>query len=603
MTYSPTAPLSEPRPLHIQPCDLTPPDLPPGATSVLDVPYRVAPGRDGRGVVGDMQLRLDIHLPAPNARHAEDVKLPTIVWIHGGGWQDGTRYLLGLRWLLRRGYAMVSVEYRLSHNAVFPAQLQDVKAAVRWLRAHAEAYGLDGDRIAAAGESAGGTLAALLGTTAGQREFTDGEHAEQRDDVCAVVNLYGLTDFAYLAEAGYPSVGTKVAVESLLGGPLDQRMDLARIASAVDHARGGEPAMLHIHGENDPIVPVEMSRRLHKKLTSRGVESRLYIVEGGGHGNPSEKFAGDPHVRMMIDELLEAHLRRPSRRRGPMLVEDRDPPRPRPDEATRVDADVVYATRWTRHGLVDLKLDLYRPAAEFTPSSGFPLVMWMHGGGWVQGSKNYCPLTWLSRHGYAVASIEYRFTQEAAWPASIQDCHAALDWLLAHAGEYQLDPQRVAVSGGSSGAHLAALVGAGRDVSDFRLGTNHTPPIRAIASYFAPADLTLFAEIGYPSKHTQFYTELLLGGPLERKADIAKQASVSTHIDAGDPPMLIVHGSADQLLPPELARRMHAACQRVGVPSELVILEGADHGNPRDVFFTGEQARQRLLDFLDRHMA
>jgi acetyl esterase/lipase len=267
-----------------------------------------------------------------------------------------------------------------------------------------------------------------------------------------------------------------------------------------------------------------------------------------------------------------------------------------------VDADVVYATRWTRHGLVDLRLDLYRPADERVPSGGWPLVVWMHGGGWVQGSKSYCPLTWLTEHGYAVASIEYRFTQEAAWPASIADCHAAVDWLMGHGGDYQLDARRVVLSGGSSGAHLAALAGVGRDVAALGGGVNQWPAVRGIASYFAPADLTLFGEIGYASEHTRFFTEMLLGGPLEQMAEAAKQASVSTHVDAGDPPMLIVHGSADPLLQPELARRMHATCQRVGVPSELVILEGADHGNPRDVFFTGEQARQRLLGFLVRHM-
>ncbi len=603
-----TPPLAEPRPLNPTPEDRTPPDLPPGARSFLDIPYRVAPGRDG-----DLQLRLDIHLPppdptvqSPRARAAQEArrKLPVIVWLHGGGWQDGSRYRLGMRWMLRHGYALASVEYRLSHNAPFPAQLLDAKAAIRWLRVHAEDYHLDPDRIAVAGDSAGGTLAALLGTTAGQSEFVDADHADQRDDVQAVINLFGLTNFEHLAKAGYPSRPTQVAVEALLGGPIDEKLDLARLASAVHQARGGEPAFLNIHGEVDPIVPVEMSRQLHQKLTSRGVESHLHIVEGGGHGDPGEKFAGDKTVRQRIEDLLERHLGQPARSRArfPMIPDDANSPRPRTIESTRVDANVVYATRWTRHGMVDLRLDLYRPPAEQQPAAGFPLVLWMHGGGWVQGDKHHCPLTWMPQHGYAVASIEYRFTQEAPWPATIQDCHAALDWLIEHAAEYGLDPARIAVSGGSSGAHLAALVGAGRDLPDFRESTNATPPVRAIASYFAPADLTLFTELGYPSVHTQFYTELLLGGPLEQRMDVAQRASVCPHVDADDPPMLIVHGSDDPLLPPELARRLHATCQRVGVPSDLVILEGASHGQPRDVFFTGEQARQRLLDFLARHM-
>ncbi len=273
--------------------------LPPGARRVADLVY---------AQVGDRQLKLDLYLPdQPPER-----PLPVVVWIHGGGWRAGSKANVGLiSWIVPRGYAVASIEYRLSHEAKFPAQIHDCKGAVRWLRAHAREHNLDPQRVAAAGASAGGHLALLLGTSAGVQELEGdvGGNLQQSSRVQAVVDFYGPTDFLdwLNTPAGDRIRRADSAVALLLGGPPQERLDLARLASPVYHVSRDDPPVLMIHGSADPVVPVRQSLRLAERYRELGLTAQLQLLEGARHGGPEFRT---PQVRRAIAEFLRSYLKK-----------------------------------------------------------------------------------------------------------------------------------------------------------------------------------------------------------------------------------------------------------------------------------------------------
>ncbi|WP_330262900.1 alpha/beta hydrolase [Streptomyces griseorubiginosus] len=235
---------------------------------------------------GFRPLQLDLWVPAGGDRH------PVVVWIHGGAWQFGDRRYLPPTLetdavydaLLKAGIAVASIDYRLAGEAVFPAQLQDAKSAVRYLRRHAAQLGLDVERFGVWGESAGGHLAALLALTAG-RTAQEGAPvvAEPLDSVRAVVDWYGVSDLATMPKLEVPPdlpPGTADPIEQLLGGTTPER---ARSASPITHVSADAPPFLLIHGTDDVPVPLEQSSLLHAALLAAGAQSELVTVEGAGH--------------------------------------------------------------------------------------------------------------------------------------------------------------------------------------------------------------------------------------------------------------------------------------------------------------------------------
>ena len=225
---------------------------------------------------------------------------PVLIWIHGGGWRSGTRAPIPTRAtnLCPRGYAVVSIDYRLTGVARWPAQIQDSRAAVRWIRAHATQYNFDPGRIAAWGNSAGGHLAAMLATAGGVRrgtvgsatvdlEGTVGGNLQYSSRVQAGVSWYPLTDF--LQERFYPMNrdfdGASSYEGSLLGGRMQDRPELAETANPIGYVSPGDPPMLVMHGTADRTVPFNQSELLVDALLDNGVDARLYAIEGAGHSS------------------------------------------------------------------------------------------------------------------------------------------------------------------------------------------------------------------------------------------------------------------------------------------------------------------------------
>ncbi|TYP89004.1 alpha/beta hydrolase [Blastococcus xanthinilyticus] len=257
----------------------------------------------GYATVDGLELRLDLYLP--------DVRpAPLCIWLHGGGWLRGSRSDRAdarLLPLAATGVAVAAVQYRLSGQAPFPAPLEDARAAVRWLRAHAGDHGLDATRIGAWGASAGGHLAALLALT--------DDPAGDNSSVQAVVSWFAPSDLLLrdsdVPEGPLPPFVTgplpEPSFEARLLGVEDVRQDAdaARAASPVAHVRPGAPPFLLMHGDRDGLIPSAHSRALHRALRAEGVDSTLWLLSGANHEDPAFDF---PASLAAVSAFLRTHL-------------------------------------------------------------------------------------------------------------------------------------------------------------------------------------------------------------------------------------------------------------------------------------------------------
>jgi acetyl esterase/lipase len=252
--------------------------------------------------VDGTELKLDLYRP-------DGPPAGLIVWVHGGAWRGGSREGVDLKGLTAFGWAVASVDYRLSTQAKFPAQIHDIKAAVRYLRAHAADLGLPADRFVIAGSSAGGHLAAVVGVTNGHRELegTVGHHREASSDVQAIVDLYGASNLTTILQQSTPH-GLSVrmpALDLFLGGQPEAVPDLARLASPVYHVDANDPPLLLMHGDQDPQMPINQSHELAGAYGKFNRPVVFKVRHGAAHGGAA--FTDDASLRL-IDEFLRRHL-------------------------------------------------------------------------------------------------------------------------------------------------------------------------------------------------------------------------------------------------------------------------------------------------------
>ncbi len=262
-------------------------------TEVHDVVYRTVAG---------LSLALDIYLPDSSGPH------PAILFVHGGAWHTGDKRRLAplVRFFAERGYVGFSVNYRLAPAYRYPAALEDLRCAVKWIRAHAADYGVDPNRIAAVGTSAGAHLVALLATATETLAPCGNPGISSR--VRAVIALFGPMDL--LSAVGTPA---EVAVEDFLGASVREDPDLWREASPITWVSADDPPFLLIHGRDDRVVPYEESVRMADALRRAGVEVRLVLIPGAGHGfiNRPDTPAARTAVSAMLD-FLDDFLGSPS---------------------------------------------------------------------------------------------------------------------------------------------------------------------------------------------------------------------------------------------------------------------------------------------------
>ena len=265
-------------------------------------------------------------------------------------------------------------------------------------------------------------------------------------------------------------------------------------------------------------------------------------------------------------------------------------------EGTILHGNVAYSNDTLKKHL----LDIYLPAEA---KGKLPLVIFIHGGGWLSNDK-YADMGYMKKtvaeiisNGYALASVDYRFSTEAVFPAQIKDCNRAVSYLYDHADTYGFDKERFALMGFSAGGHLASLVGLAEnnDIHTFYMpGTSKLFSFKAVVDFYGPSNLILF-----PGNDEKSPEGLLIGAAPLIRPDLAKAASPVTYVDKDDPPFLIIHGEKDELVSTKHSRLLSSWLSVSGVQNELIIVKDAPHFG---TMFDSDQVRNRVMGFLSVHL-
>ncbi|EOB3584473.1 alpha/beta hydrolase fold domain-containing protein [Vibrio vulnificus] len=246
--------------------------------------------------------------------------LPAVLFVTGGGFMDApkTKFIGQRVDMARAGYVVASIDYRVVPMVTFPGMLEDVKSAVRYMRANAQKFGIDPERIAIMGESAGGYLAAIAATTNGMKEFDKGANLDQSSDVQAAIDLYGLSDLTRVAadydaerqkkheSEAIPEAMLVNGVPFMEGGAIQSNLEKAAYANPITHISDKTPPFLLMHGDKDPIVSPSQTKILHDALVEKGVDSTRYIVKGADHAG---FLWYQPEIMDKVIEFLDENLK------------------------------------------------------------------------------------------------------------------------------------------------------------------------------------------------------------------------------------------------------------------------------------------------------
>lgn len=289
-----------------------------------------------------------------------------------------------------------------------------------------------------------------------------------------------------------------------------------------------------------------------------------------------------------------------------------------PSPQSQIRQNITYTTYSSPQGQQELLLDLYLPASNRQQPS--PVILYIHGGGWLKNSKANCPAPALVEAGYAVACINYRYSSQALFPAQIEDVKKAVVWLKNNANKYNLNPDKIGVLGDSAGGHLSALLGtssAAKALEDPATFSPESTKVQAVAAWYPPTDFTqvppafdepiteevLRRNQDKPWFHYTEATNLLLGGPISQKRAEAKLANPITYVDANDPPFLLIHGELDRVVPISQSEILYQALKAKQVPVKFLRIADLKHSFVGE---KGEQINPQLLEptltFFDRYL-
>lgn len=333
-----------------------------------------------------------------------------------------------------------------------------------------------------------------------------------------------------------------------------------------------------------------------------GAMQRFRRDDRDGDGNVTrEEFSGGRRLFERLDRNADGAVEPAELRPGSRepAAQHRRRPFTCPEDLV-LHRDIVYG----RAGDTDLKLDLLLPRdAAAEPR---PLIVFVHGGAFRAGDKASAlpKLVHMTRAGYVCATVNYRLSGTAVFPAQIEDCKCAVRFLRAHAARYGIDPARVGAWGSSAGGHLVTMLGAAGDVAALE-GTggwqNQSSRVQAVCNWFGPANLLSMATQQSRMDHNgqESPEAQLIGGPVLDHPDKARRASPITYITPDDPPILIMHGTTDPIVPFPQSEELAAACRNAGLTVEFVPLTGAGHGGPQ---FAAPETMAHVIAFFDRHL-
>ncbi|MGL5512613.1 MAG: alpha/beta hydrolase fold domain-containing protein [Sporomusa sp.] len=264
----------------------------------------------------NIALKMDVLVPQQKA------PMPAIVYVTGGGFVSANKdnYIQQRMAMAEAGYVVASIEYRVAPTAIFPQPLEDVKAAIRYLKANAAKFNINSDKIGIVGGSAGGYLSAMAGTTSGTRQFDKGENLDQNSEVQAVVDIYGLSDltrvgadYSQQVQETHKSAGATEALwvhgSPVFGGKdggILADTDKAKAANPITYISKNTPPFLLLHGDKDTLVSPSQTEILHHALLEQGIKSTRYIVKGAEHGGA---YWVQPEVVQVVIDFLDKYLK------------------------------------------------------------------------------------------------------------------------------------------------------------------------------------------------------------------------------------------------------------------------------------------------------
>ncbi|QDU36959.1 Carboxylesterase NlhH [Maioricimonas rarisocia] len=400
--------------------------------------------------------------------------------------------------------------------------------------------------------------------------------------VAGIIGIYPVYDLTT-----YPGLKRAAPAYELTPEELERRLAEYNPIERIEVLAKADIPVCIIHGDDDKVVPLKQNsaelRRRYQQAGKGGLVE-LIVVEGQGHNY----WEGFFHCQSCVDFAI----RQAKAGARPTAAAENRRRLQVPDDV-EVQQDLVFS----RPDGEPLRLDLYRPKQT---EGRLPVVMWVHGGGWKQGSKERCPAVYLAQHGFAVASIQYRLTDRAQWPAQIDDCRAAVRWLRSHADEYGLDGERIGAWGGSAGGHLVALLGTLDTPADEAVSSR----VQAVCDWYGPSDLLTMPPNVVSEKRSREQVAAsngakLLGSPVPDVPELARQASALYQVSSDDPPFLIMHGEKDPGVPLEQSERLHDRLTQAGVSSTLHVVPGAGHGGKE---FRTSAVRAVVRKFFEQHL-
>lgn len=532
---------------------------------------------------GGLAMLMDVH-------HPERSNGFGIVFIPGSGWHAPLTYdatplkasgfaRLYVPPLTEAGFTVFVINHRAAPRYRHPAPLEDAQRAVRFVRRNAARFGIDRDRIGGVGGSSGGHLISMLGVLDGGGDTASEDPVERESaKVQAVFARAAPTDLTRF-EGRFSSASTS----SLLGMRLGQRdapgtieYRTYRAASPATHVSPDDPPFLLVHGTLDERVPFSQSENFRDRLVAERVPAELIPVDGGGHG-PSFPGAENPpdYLAAMVTFFTEELSRKAETDGIPPVPELRD---------TKVERNVPF-------GMVSggaLLMDVYLPAV----SNGHG-ILHITGSGWHSPLAANAPQQKASRQvevfglplveaGYTVFAVNHRTAPLHKYPAQVDDVERAIRFIRHHAGRWGIDRERIGGIGGSSGGHLTLMLGlrdSPGDPSDPDPVNRESAKLQAIVPWAPPTDLILLnGRYGYGTLASLFGLRLMERDPkTSAPYKVYRDASPIHHVSAEDPPTLLIHGDADEVVPIGHSERLAKRLREAGVAVEVVRVPGGGH--------------------------
>ena len=538
------------------------------------------------GMRGGLAMLMDVHYPQRSNGFG-------IVLISGSGWHAPLRYdaspLKDSRFaklyappLTQAGFTLFVINHRAAPRYRYPAPLEDAQRAVRFVRHHAGRFGIDPDRIGGVGGSSGGHLASMLGVLDGGGRSDDADPVErQSSKLQAVFARAAPTDLTRF-EGRFSSA----SVASLLGlrlGARDPRgsAEFRRHweASPAAHISPDDPPFLLVHGTADERVPFSRAEEFAAMLRAVDVPARLLPIKGGGHGASFPGATDPPDYLGAMVEFFRERLSGDS------------PPEGTVPQVARAEPGVERNVVFVMVSGGALLMDVHRPDSANANGLG---IVHITGSGWHSPIAASAPQQKASRQveifgkplveaGYTLFAVNHRTAPLNKYPAQREDVERAVRFVHHHASRWGIDPRRIGGIGGSSGGHLILMLGL-RQAAGLK---NDPDPVnredaslQTIVPWAPPTDLIRHnGEFGTGTFGSLFGLRLMARDPPSSPQHRAYlEASPIEHVSSGDPPTLLIHGDADEIVPIGHSRQLLEELRKAKVPSELLVVPGGGHG-------------------------